>query len=192
MLRVMKIDLRSTGYKVIGAMPFLYTMKLQLLYNIYPAYMKIVFAICLFIFSQQVFSRTLIIGTLWGSIIRNDMSGLKPGDTLAIRSGFYENVGSFSSLTGITIINYQASLILGELYRWEILNRFLFQDRAGKEKPMELVAAGILIDTIECKLNPSGAAIDHRLTFSFIPTDIEGIHRPMGKSSDIDAREFPA
>ena len=119
------------------------------------------------------------------------MSGLKPGDTLAIRSGFYENVGSFSSLTGITIINYQASLILGELYRWEILNRFLFQDRAGKEKPMELVAAGILIDTIECKLNPSGAAIDHRLTFSFIPTDIEGIHRPMGKSSDIGAREFP-
>ena len=88
-------------------MPFLYTMKLQLLYNIYPAYMKIVFAICLFIFPQQVFSHTLITGTGRGSIIRNDMSGLKPGDTLAIRSGFYENGGSFSNLIGVTIINYQ-------------------------------------------------------------------------------------
>lgn len=109
----MKIDLRSTGYKVIGAIPFLYTMKLQLLYNIYPAYMKIVFAICMFFFPRQVFSRTLITGTGRGSIIQNNMGSLKSGDTLAIRTGIYEKGGSFSNLTGITIINYQGIVDFG-------------------------------------------------------------------------------
>ncbi|HEV3223115.1 MAG TPA: choice-of-anchor Q domain-containing protein [Puia sp.] len=110
----MKIDLRSTGYKVIGALPFLYNMKLQLLYNIYPACMKIVFTIYLFIISTQVFPRTLITGSGRGAIIQNDMNGLKPGDTLAIRSGLYEKGGSLSNLTGITIINYQGIVDFGK------------------------------------------------------------------------------
>ncbi len=45
-------------------------MKLQLLYNIYPEYLKIVF--------------------ISDSVIQNDMSRLKPGDMPAIRSGFFE------------------------------------------------------------------------------------------------------
>jgi hypothetical protein len=50
---------------------------------------------------------------------------------------------------------------------------------------------GILVDTIECKLNPYGPAIDRAITYSFIPTDIDGVTRPTGKSADIGAREFP-
>jgi hypothetical protein len=47
------------------------------------------------------------------------------------------------------------------------------------------------MDSIECKLTPSGPAIDHGINFSLIPTDIDGVRRPIGKSSDIGAREFP-
>lgn len=75
--------------------------------------MKIVFAICMLFFPRQVFSRTLITGTGRGSIIQNNMRGLKSGDTLAIRSGFYEEGGSFSNLTGIIIINYQGIVDFG-------------------------------------------------------------------------------
>jgi hypothetical protein len=53
------------------------------------------------------------------------------------------------------------------------------------------IADGILTDTIECKLNPYGPAIDRAITYSFIPTDIDGVTRPTGKSSDIGAREYP-
>jgi hypothetical protein len=122
-------------------MPFPYTMKLQLLYNIYPACMKIVFTICFFIFSLQVFSHTLITGSGTGSVIQNEMNGLKPGDTLAIRSGFYEKGGSFSNLTGITIINYQGIVDFGRTVSLEILNLFLFPVQAGKEKPTAFVSA---------------------------------------------------
>ncbi len=96
-------------------MPFPYTMKLQLLYNIYPVYMKFVFTICLFIFYLQAFPHTRIIGSGNGAVIQNDMNGLKPGDTLAIRSGFYEKGGSFSNLTGITIINYLGIVEFGKI-----------------------------------------------------------------------------
>ena len=65
MPRDMKFVLRSTGYKFIVAMPFPYTMKLQLLYNIYPECSKIVFTS--------------------DSVIQNDMSRLKPVDMPAIR-----------------------------------------------------------------------------------------------------------
>ena len=42
------------------------------------------------------------------------MKGLHPGDTLAIRSGFYEKGGSFSNLSHITIINYGGLLDFGQ------------------------------------------------------------------------------
>ena len=95
-------------------MPFPYTMKLQLLYNIYPVCMKIVFTICFFVFYLKVFSHTVITGSGSGSVIQNDMSGLKSGDTLAIRAGLYEKGGSFSDLTGITIINYLGIVEFGK------------------------------------------------------------------------------
>jgi hypothetical protein len=76
--------------------------------------MKIVFTICLLIFSLRSDSHTLIIGSGNGSIIQNDMNGLKPGDTLAIRSGLYEKGGSFFNLTGITIVNFQGLVDFGK------------------------------------------------------------------------------
>jgi hypothetical protein len=62
---------------------------------------------------MQVFPHTLYTGTGNGSIVPNNMNGLKPGDTLAIRSGRYEKGGSFSNLTGITIINFQGIVDFG-------------------------------------------------------------------------------
>lgn len=76
--------------------------------------MKIVFTFCFLIFFMQAFPRTVITGSGSGSVIQNDMNGLKPGDTLAIRSGFYEKGGSFSNLTGITIINYHGIVDFGQ------------------------------------------------------------------------------
>lgn len=75
--------------------------------------MKIVFTFYLLIFTMQVFPHTLYTGTGNGSIVQNNMNGLKPGDTLAIRSGRYEKGGSFSNLTGITIINFQGIVDFG-------------------------------------------------------------------------------
>jgi hypothetical protein len=94
-------------------MPFQNDMNLQLLYNIYPAYMKFAFTSCLLIFFLQGFPHTVITGSGSGSINQNDMDGLKPGDTLAMRTGFYEKGGSFSNLRGITIINYQGIVDFG-------------------------------------------------------------------------------
>jgi hypothetical protein len=75
--------------------------------------MKIVFTICMFIFSLQAYPHIVITGSGSGSVIREDMNSLKPGDTLAIRAGVYEKGGSFSNLTGITIINYQGIVDFG-------------------------------------------------------------------------------
>jgi hypothetical protein len=75
--------------------------------------MKIVFLFCLLIFTLQSFSHIVYKGTGSGSIIQNDMTGLKPGDTLAVQTGRYEKGGSFSNLTGITIINYQGVVDFG-------------------------------------------------------------------------------
>jgi hypothetical protein len=68
--------------------------------------MKLVLTLGLLIFFMQAFPHTVFTGSGSGSLIQNDMNGLKPGDTLAIRSGYYEKGGSFSNLRGITIINY--------------------------------------------------------------------------------------
>jgi hypothetical protein len=75
--------------------------------------MKIVFTFCFLIFTMRTFSHTIYTGTGSGSVIQNDMTGLKPGDTLAIRAGRYEKGGSFSNLTGITIINYHGAIYFG-------------------------------------------------------------------------------
>jgi hypothetical protein len=75
--------------------------------------MKIVFTICLLIFSLQGYPHIVITGSGNGSIIREDMNSLKPGDTLAIRAGVYEKGGSFSNLNGITIINYRGIVDFG-------------------------------------------------------------------------------
>jgi len=75
--------------------------------------MKIVFTICFLIFCVQGYSRTVITGSGHGAVILNNMDGLKPGDTLAIRAGQYEKGGYFSRLTGITIINYKGIVDFG-------------------------------------------------------------------------------
>ena len=75
--------------------------------------MKIVFTFCLLVFTMRVFPHTVIIGTGSGAIIKQDMNGLKPGDTLALRTGHYEKGGSFLNLSGITIINYQGIVDFG-------------------------------------------------------------------------------
>ena len=51
------------------------------------------------------------------------------------------------------------------------------------------IAEGVLLDTTLCFLNPQGPAIDRAIDFPFIRTDIDGISRPLGRSSDIGARE---
>ncbi|HZK63387.1 MAG TPA: choice-of-anchor Q domain-containing protein [Puia sp.] len=53
------------------------------------------------------------------------------------------------------------------------------------------IQSGILSDTVDCRLNLSGPAIDRALPEPFIKTDIEGIPRPSGEAADIGAREFP-
>jgi hypothetical protein len=68
--------------------------------------MKFVFTFCILIFFLQAYPHTIIIGSGSGSVTQNNMQGLKPGDTLAIRSGLYEAGGSFSNLTRVIIINY--------------------------------------------------------------------------------------
>jgi hypothetical protein len=50
------------------------------------------------------FAKTVIVGTGSGSVSVNGMSGLAPGDILAVTPGNYTG-GSFSNLNGITIIN---------------------------------------------------------------------------------------
>ena len=47
--------------------------------------MKIVFAFFLCFSALNVYPHIVITGTGSGSVIRNDTSGLHPGDTLAIR-----------------------------------------------------------------------------------------------------------
>ena len=76
--------------------------------------MKIVFTIFFLIFCVTVYSRTEIIGSGSGAVNRDNMQGLKPGDTLAIRAGTYENGGSFSGLAGITILNYGGIVDFGK------------------------------------------------------------------------------
>jgi hypothetical protein len=118
----MKIGLRSTGYKDISAMPPLYECyEIKLLYNIYPAYMKIVFTFWLCIFFVPAFPRTMITGTGSGSVLLQNMNGLNPGDTVAIRTGRYEKGGLFSNLTGITIINYGGIVDFGNTVTLENL-----------------------------------------------------------------------
>jgi hypothetical protein len=60
---------------------------------------------------------------------------------------------------GVTIINYQGVVEFG---------RTIYP---GNLKMVSISAAGILMDTVECKLNHSGPAIDQGLTYSFIRTD---------------------
>jgi hypothetical protein len=87
--------------------------------------MKIVFTICFLIFSGSGSAHTIITGSGSGSILQNDMRGLKPGDTLALRSGFYEKGGSFLNLAGITIINYQGLVNFGNTVVLGNLNKVI-------------------------------------------------------------------
>ncbi len=75
--------------------------------------MKYVFSFCLLFSSLAVFPHTVIVGSGSGSVVQDDMTNLKSGDTLAIRTGYYAGGGSFSNLTGITIINYQGIVDFG-------------------------------------------------------------------------------
>ncbi|PWT74542.1 MAG: hypothetical protein C5B59_11015 [Bacteroidetes bacterium] len=71
----------------------------------------------LLVFSfTQVSAKTVIIGNGSGTVTQQDMTGLAPGDVLAINPGTYSG-GSFSNLTGITITNNGGTVIFtGTLY----------------------------------------------------------------------------
>src|SRR5260221_11461402 len=58
----------------------------------------------LFLSFTQVNAKTVVIGSGSGNVSQTSMSGLNPGDVLAITPGTY-NGGSFTNLSGITIIN---------------------------------------------------------------------------------------
>ena len=60
------------------------------------------------------------------------MKGLHPGDTLAIRTGHYEKGGSFSNLTGITIINYQGIVVFSGTITLGNLTRVTFTGNGWK------------------------------------------------------------
>lgn len=75
--------------------------------------MKFVFTICLLVFTLQVYPHTVLIGSGSGSVVRQDMNGLNPGDTLAIRAGRYEKGGLFFNLRGITIVNHDGIVEFG-------------------------------------------------------------------------------
>jgi len=89
--------------------------------------MKSLFTLLLLFIFGQVNAHTLVVGTGSGSVVKNDMNGLLPGDTLAIRSGFYEKGGAFSNLSGISIINqggiidFGQTVSIGNLSRVSIL-----------------------------------------------------------------------
>jgi hypothetical protein len=108
-------------------------MKLQLLYNIFPASMKIVFTCLFLILTLPVFSRTVLIGSGTGAVTQNDMTGLNPGDTLAIRPGRYESGGSFSNLTGITIINFRGIVDFGKTITLGNLQKVSFSGSGSKK-----------------------------------------------------------
>ncbi len=76
--------------------------------------MKIVFTILFVILGLQVYSHTLLIGSGRGSVQQSGMAGLQSGDTLAIRSGYYENGGSFDKLENITIVNFEGIVDFGK------------------------------------------------------------------------------
>ncbi|MFI5123786.1 MAG: choice-of-anchor Q domain-containing protein [Chitinophagales bacterium] len=76
--------------------------------------MKCLFTLLLLLIFGSAFPRTLVIGTGSGVVVKNDMNGLHAGDTLAIRSGFYEKGGAFSNLSHISIINYGGLLDFGQ------------------------------------------------------------------------------
>jgi hypothetical protein len=96
--------------------------------------MKFVFLLSLLFFSLQVYPHTVVTGSGSGSIIQNDMKGLKPGDTLAIRTGFYQEGGSFLNLTGITIINYLGIVDFGKTVILGNLKMVSISGAGSKEK----------------------------------------------------------
>ncbi|MDP4131787.1 MAG: choice-of-anchor Q domain-containing protein, partial [Bacteroidota bacterium] len=76
--------------------------------------MKLFYSFLLLFVFQEALSNTFYIGTGSGAVIKKDMNGLHPGDTLAILSGHYEKGGSFSNLKYITIINSGGALYFGQ------------------------------------------------------------------------------
>jgi len=96
--------------------------------------MKFVYTIFLLFLFQQSFSHTLIIGNGKGVIQQNDMKGLQPGDTLAIRAGFYEKGGSFSNLDHITIVNYKGIVDFGATILVGNLNHVYINGSGWKEE----------------------------------------------------------
>jgi hypothetical protein len=76
--------------------------------------MKLLFSLFLLFFFKDAYPRTVLIGSGSGSVVKNNMNGLRPGDTLAIRAGYYDKGGSFSHLYQITIINSGGMLDFGQ------------------------------------------------------------------------------
>jgi hypothetical protein len=132
MLRVMQVVLRrnsvykgmpgkcySKKYKsaekkqFIRVCTFARVVELPLLYIYIPG-MKSLFIFLLSFIYSCAHAHTLVIGTGSGSVIKTDMKGLRPGDTLAIRSGFYEKGGAFSNLSGISITNQGGPVTFGQ------------------------------------------------------------------------------
>jgi hypothetical protein len=130
----MNICLRTTGYKDISSKGIPNCYEIKLLYNIYGARMKIVFMLCFLILSMPSFSHIVYKGKGSGSFVQNDMTGLTPGDTLAIRAGRYERGGSFSNLTGITITNDQGVVEFGNTVTLGNLKMVSFSGNGWKKE----------------------------------------------------------
>ena len=94
--------------------------------------MKFVYTFCFLILTLQVYPHTVITGTGSGSINQTDMTGLNPGDTLAIRSGYYEMGGSLFNLKRITIINYRGPVDFGKTVRLGNLKQVSFSGGGWK------------------------------------------------------------
>jgi hypothetical protein len=77
-----------------------------------PRYLSCIIFFIIFIISNAS-AKTVIIGKGSGVVSKTSMSGLNPGDVLAIRAGTYKGGGSFGGLHDITIINYKGTVTFG-------------------------------------------------------------------------------
>ncbi|MFI5153911.1 MAG: PKD domain-containing protein, partial [Chitinophagales bacterium] len=81
----------------------LYALRRQLS-SLYSLFLPLIFFAFFILSGSEAQAKTVIIGTGSGSVSVNGMSGLAPGDILAITPGNYTG-GGFSNLNGITITN---------------------------------------------------------------------------------------
>ena len=72
--------------------------------SLHSLFLPLIFIVFLICTGSELYAKTVIIGTGSGSVTVNGMSGLAPGDILAMTPGNYTGA-TFSNLNGITITN---------------------------------------------------------------------------------------